>query len=521
MKEVKLCFLVSLLIFLFSGCKDDSVGPLGPDVDIISDNIVLNPSQVAPLTATINLDVSNPVRVSINVLGKNGSGSNIENNFEQTSTNHEIPVLGLYPNYENAVKLTFFDSNNQELGTKEYSIETDPLISDLPKIDINTANIEQMADGLTFVSYFGHDGESNPQRPFMFDANGDIRWYLDFRSNQELSDLFYDDGIERLQNGNLYFGDLNTNKIYEINMLGEVLNTWDMPGYGFHHEVKEKPNGNFLVTVNNNSLPTVEDHIIEIDRSSGDIINVWNLNESLDNTRTTWDTDLTDISVDWFHANAVEFDESDNTIIVSGRTQGVVKLNEENEVIWILAPHKGWETSGKGTDLNQFLLQPLDVNNEPITDEAVLTGDENHSDFEWPWYQHAPQVMPNGNVILFDNGDNRNYTGNNLYSRAVEYEIDKENMTIKQVWSYGKDRDGETYSRIVSDVDYFADENHVFFSPGAVLFGETAYGKAIEIDYDQHEVIFEATITPPAAAFGIITLHRTERMSIYPNENNN
>lgn len=510
--------VVTLIILPFSGCKNDSIGPLGPEVEILNENVTLNPTRFAPLSATIEIETSEPVRVSLRVTGRNGSDSDIVHQFDDAGTNLEIPVLGLYPDYSNTVEVTFSDISGRILGEKEYQIETGPLLADLPEIEINKAEIGQMAGRLTFVSYFGHseNGNPTPQRPFMFDAYGDIRWYLDFRQHSELSDLFYDDGMERLQNGNLYFGDLNGDKIYEIDMLGNTINTWDMTGYGFHHEVTEKPDGNFLATVNKNGASTVEDHIIEIDRETGQIVNVWDLRESLDPQRTVWDTPLADISVDWFHGNALYYDETDNTIVVSGRTQGVVKLTEENEVVWIIAPHKGWNTSGSGSDLTQYLLRPLDSTGEPITDQAVLSGDDNHPDFEWPWYQHAPLRMPNGNVMIFDNGDNRNYTGNRSYSRAVEYEIDREDMTIRQVWSYGKNRGEATYSRIVSDVDYDPAANHAYFIPGAVNFVGNTYGKVIELDYDRQQVLFEATIRPPAAAFGIITLHRTERMTIYP-----
>ena len=517
-------FFVPLLICLIiTGCKDKSSGPLGSDVEIIKDEVTVNPSGVAPLTAVIDLETSAEVSVSIKVTGVNGPESDIVHDFDQTGMQMEIPVLGLYPDFENTVELTFFSTTGTNLGTKSYSIQTGQLLADMPEIEINTANRSQMIEGLTFVSYFGHrvGGDATPQRPFMFDSFGDIRWYLNYGATDsqypELANLFYDDGMERLQNGNLFFGNGNTGTIYEINMLGEILNTWPMPGYGFHHEVTEKPNGNFLVTVNKNGINTVEDHIIEIDRDSKQIINVWDLRESLDQERTAWDTNLADISEDWFHANALYYDETDNTIVVSGRTQGTVKLTGNNEVVWILAPHKEWATSGNGTELSQFLLQPLDANDQPITDQAVLTGDQNHPDFEWSWYQHAPLRMPNGNVMLFDNGDNRNYGSGSLYSRAVEYEIDEDNMTIKQAWAYGKNRGEETYSRIVSDVDYHPDENHVFFIPGASNFGGSRYGKSIELDYSTGEVIFEATINPPEAAFGLITLHRTERMTMYPN----
>ena len=513
--------LILLSISLVVACNDNPSGNSNLEVDINNENITLNPSGVAPLTAFIEFETDVDVRVSIRVAGKNGPDSDIVHDFNSVSTNHQVPVLGLYPNFENIVELTLFSAGGRDLGTKTYTISTDPLLADLPDIEINTANRSQMIPGLTFVSYFGHreGGNATPQRPFMFDSYGDIRWYLNFAAvqNSELSGLFYDDGMERLQNGNLYFGNGATGKIYEIDMLGEIQDSWPMPGYGFHHEVTEKPNGNFLVTVNKQGISTVEDHIIEIDRTSKQIINVWDLRESLDQDRTAWPTAFADISVDWFHANALYFDETDNTIVVSGRTQGTVKLTESNELVWILAPHKEWGTSGNGTDLNSFLLQPLDSGNQPISDNDVLIGNTNHPDFEWAWYQHAPLRMPNGNVMLFDNGDNRNYNGiASPYSRAVEYEIDEENMTIKQVWSYGKQRGGETFSRIVSDVDYYEEANHVFFIPGASNDGGTRYGKTIELDYISQEVIFEATITPPEAAFGLITLHRTERMSIYP-----
>jgi arylsulfate sulfotransferase len=122
--------------------------------------------------------------------------------------------------------------------------------------------------------------------------------------------------------------------------------------------------------------------------------------------------------------------------------------------------------------------------------------------------------MPNGHVMLFDNGDNRNFRGEVSYSRAVEFAIDPTAMTVRQVWSYGKERGEETYSRIVSDVDYDPTLDHVFFSPGAVVFGDVN-GRVVEIDRATRQVVFEATIRPPLPFF-IITLHRTERLSLYP-----
>ena len=521
----KIVVITFLCIFVIACQSDDSgeaVGDPTPNETevVVSDELILNPSGYAPLSAKILLQTSEEARVSLKIIGKNGVGSDLVQNFPGLGTTFDIPVHGLYASLNNTVILSFEDGSGNDLGSKTYQVQTASLISEMPQITIQEAKRDQMAEGMTLVSYFGHNGSLFPQRPFIFDSYGDIRWYLDFSLHPQLNNLFYDDGIAQLANGNFYFGSGGNafgaggdNLIYEIDLFGNVINTWDMPGYGFHHEVLEKPNGNFLVTVNKLSAATIEDHIIEIDRVSKEIVNVWDLNLSMENTRTALTNDL----VDWFHANAVSYDDTDDAILVSGRTQALVKLNSENEVIWIMGPHKDWGISGNGIDLNTLLLQPLDVDGQPIVEQAVLDGDENHPDFEWNWYQHAPLIMPNGNIMLFDNGDNRNFTGNEDYSRAVAFGVDGLNKTIQQVWQYGKERGEETYSRIVSDVDYLESVDHVLFSPGAVSFNGSLYGKSIEVDYDTQELIFEATITPPSAFFDIITLHRTERLSLYAN----
>ena len=38
--------------------------------------------------------------------------------------------------------------------------------------------------------------------------------------------------------------------------------------------------------------------------------------------------------------NAIWHDENDNALAISGRNQGIVKVNWNNELQWILAPHK-------------------------------------------------------------------------------------------------------------------------------------------------------------------------------------
>jgi arylsulfate sulfotransferase len=513
------CTRLALLILGLTACSD-ATEPDDPSWKrpppsgsvITGEELVPDPTGYAPLSARIVIETSVPVSLSLRVEGRHGPASDVQHEFGDVSRHHNVPVLGLYENYDNHVDLTLFNAEGEELEVRSYTVSTPPPNPNLPEIVIEHAEPAAMVEGMTLVSYFGNAGELFPNRAFVFDRWGDVRWLLDYDGHPSLGDLSFDVGVERLANGNLYFGSQQTDEIYEVDMLGRVLNSWNMPGFGFHHQVLEKPDGNFLVTVHNWSVSTIEDHVVEIGRTTGAVVNVWDLTQSLDPDRRTW----SDRTTDWAHVNAVAYDERDDTIIVSARHQGVAKLTRNNRVVWILAPHRGWQTAGDGTDLSQLLLQPLDAAGTPITDADVLSGDANHPDFEWNWYQHATKVMPNGHLLLFDNGDNRNYVGQGPYSRAVEFSIDAEDRTVQQVWSYGKQRGAETYSRIVSDVDFHPAEDHVLFSPGAVELGGGYYGKAVEIERATGSVVFEATITPPEP-FRIVTFHRTERLSLYPN----
>jgi arylsulfate sulfotransferase len=510
MKRITVGLFV-ILLFVLSSCKKDQTTTEAPatvtgsfvQAQIINQSVTPNPSGYAPLTASIEFSTSIATRAQIRVVGKNGSASDVIKMFDTLSLHHVLPVLGLYAGYANTVELTLFDSANNALGTSSVSIQTAGLNASLPAIAINTSQSGKRP-GMTMVNYLA------TVMPFVFDEFGDIRWYLDFRQHPTLSNLNYDVGPERLRNGNLYFGDINSAAIYEVDMMGYVLNTWSFPGYIFHHRVCEKPNGNFIVSVSKQGLSTIEDQIIEIDRQSKQIVNTWDLRQSMQYSRQA----LTTNTSDWLHVNSVEYDSSDNTIIVSGRTQGVVKLDYSNKVVWLLAPHHGWGLSGDGTDLNTKLLQPLDASGNPITDTSVLSGFNNHPDFEWNWCQHAVKVAPGGNLSLFDNGDQRNWVAAGPYSRAVIYHIDPVAMTVQQLWRYGKSRGAETYSRIVSDVDIDADLNHVVFSPGAIQ-NNGASGRVVEVDKTTSAILFEATITPPDAS-AAVTFHRTQRLSLYP-----
>jgi len=516
-------FSLYLLLFLFIlSCEEDDdqefFAPTAVNIAQIDDTLILNPSGYSPLSARLIRNYPVAVNLEIWIKDINSGAFELLKRYSRYERRFDIPILGLFPNHKNILKISAINAQQKVVTEEDFEIETSPLPIGMPEIIIKKDLGNLKSSGMNLLSYWGI---RNPQMPLIFDEDGRIRWYLDYRNHPELASLSYDNGLERLYNGNFYFGDKSSDKIYEVDMYGEVINSWFLPGHEFHHNVSERSNGNFLVTTtkigdtHDNGIAVVEDWVIEIARSNGMIIREWDLKESLDEYRTSWRDDLVNPPIDWFHGNAVIEGKDQNSMIASGRTQGIVKFNMSNQPLWILSTHNGWGVNRDSVDLNQFLLQPLDAASTPILDTNVLNGHTNHPDFEWAWYPHAPEYLPNGDLLIFDNGDNRNYSPSQEYSRAVIFRIDEQNRTIQQIWTYGKSRGKETYGQYVSDVDYLADKDNILFSPG---FGTENDGKIggriVEIDYTSKQVVFEAIINNPPGSF--VCFHRAERLSLYP-----
>lgn len=142
----------------------------------------------------------------------------------------------------------------------------------------------------------------------------------------------------------------------------------------------------------------------------------------------------------WAHVNSVDYDPTDDSIIISSRHQGIVKIGRDKKVKWILASPEGWK---KG--LKEALLTPVDKSGKPIKCE----GSKCEGDFDWSWTQHTAwriDSKSDKNILflsVFDNGDARGMEQPPLpdmkYSRAVVYKIDQRKKTVEQIWEVGKE----------------------------------------------------------------------------------
>ena len=165
----------------------------------------------------------------------------------------------------------------------------------------------------------------------------------------------------------------------------------------------------------------------------------------------------------WAHVNSVDYDPTDDSIIISSRHQSaIIKIGRDKKVKWILGAPRGWRSPWK-----EALLTPVDADGKPIacTDVSCEGG------FDWTWTQHTAfriDAKSDKDVIYitsFDNGDARGMEQPALpeekYSRAVIFKIDQKKHTVEQIWTYGKERGHGWYSPVTSLTEYHEDKDSI------------------------------------------------------------
>lgn len=475
----------SLIILLFGSCRKDEVQLLG---EVLSEVLLAAPIRLdtnphAPLTAFAHVETNVPTYLQVTVTG----AAPLHRTFrDSTSRHHRIPVVGLYPGVENELVIRIEDAAASRFALDTVRFTTPPLPDYLPAIRIDRADSARMEPGWTLAELnIGGNGNLRTV-PIAFDRHGVIRWFVDLQAWGSWMAPF-----EPMQNGHFLFA--KSWGVFSIDETGNEVDRWGMSGYSQHHDAVELPNGDFLLPASDASLLTSLDQMVVMGRDSGGVQKVWDFRDVLDVDRY----DLLLAKSDWLHVNSVWFDPSDDGVIVSARHQGVFKVSADNQLQWILAPHRGWGKAGayeEGPETAEFLLTAVNPAGQPF-ETALQEGREGTPDFRWPWGQHAAMLLPNGNILLFDNGWNRHFTYDEAdFSRVVEYEIDESARTVKQTWQYGEERGAELYSPNISDADFLPESGHVLMISGNIHHAGQHYAKVIEIDYPGKEAVFEATL---------------------------
>lgn len=470
---------------------DDGDTPQNIPPAILEYYIEENPNNHLSCRIFVSTDIATTAEVIVEERGKETWSIGP---FETRTMNHDLPILGLHADSVFTFYVTVTEQNDLSSTSGPMYLQTDPLPEDFPPIEITISEPDKMQPGFTIFNIY----RWSPRRDNGFglligvDEAGRVVWY-------------HRDDLMIMNTSLTTQGTLVYNKLIlgvaEIDLMGDFVNQWNVIQlgiYGIHHEVMELPCGNLMGFSSDlkkiGGYPTtgdrsktynvVGDVIVEFNRS-GQKVKQWNLFDYLDPHRIKkgfhdssfwkWPYFWIKYPKDWTHSNAIIYDSTDHSFIVSMRHQDwLAKIDmDEDSLVWKL---------GDG-------------------DDFTLLGDG-----KWFYHQHAPNFMPNGNIIVYDNGNNRpSYADDPTpYSRVVEYELDYQNMTAEQVWEYR----GETtfFASFLGDVTLL-DNGNILICDGGLVSNPFEHEmhpdnhkriRINEVTHDKNpEKVFELVIDDP------------------------
>ena len=353
------------------------------------------------------------------------------------------------------------------------------------------------------------------------DTAGHLRWWLMDTLIEDPEDPWnsgYFMGFQQTKDGALTWGYGQRYVKYDL-MGRKIFNNLLPVGYSdFSHAFDNMQNGNNLLRVgfsdyrraDGKRVHTVRDVVIEVDKD-GNVVDDWRLMDILDpyrdNVLKALDQGAVCLNVDaeksgqtmsaeelakqeasdkfgditgvgagrnWVHVNSVDYDPTDDSIIISSRHQSaIIKIGRDKKVKWILSSPEGWKKGWAGK-----VLTPVDAKGNKIKCEGSVC----EGGFDWSWTQHTAWRIDEKStkdviyITAFDNGDGRGMEQPALpemkYTRGVVYKIDQKKMTVEQVWEVGKKEGHDHYSPTTGLTRYEADKNSVtvFFSTAGFDF---------------------------------------------------
>lgn len=465
----------------------------------------VGPNASAPLAGLLEVSTNVPTTVFVTVT--DGTDT-FELDFTEAAMDHALPILGLHPDTTYTVTMTATTLDDVELSASPLMGTTDPLPDNFPIITVETSDPPSMEPGVTLLCISDF--------LVILDSAGDVVWFYDSttRSPQD---------CRRTPAGTFVFNQRDANAIDEVDVLGNVLNRWyptelftDAPLEGsipvaidtMHHEVFPLASGSFLTMSTElrgfDNYPTSEEDPtpqatpqnvigdvivqfapngdVEMTRRLLDILDPYRL--GYDSFGAFWDEDYADEGggIDWSHGNAVVHDPDGGMVISLRHQDALVKLDDAGELMWILAPPANWTS-----EFQSYLLAPQG------------------SPFAYTYHQHAPEILPDGNILVFDNGNYRASppdTPQTEYSRAVEFDIDETAMTVTQVWEY--DAGEALFAPFLGDTDRMSTTNNTLITFG----GQVQRVQEVTGD-DPAVVVFELSASE--------SIYRSERLpSLYP-----
>ena len=288
----------------------------------------------------------------------------------------EFLLIGLVPGQENTVTLTAYNRQGAQTQSASFTIDMPEPTSgyDVTLETVDGDSAQELSNGLYYAMGIG--GQYG--YTFFYDNDGVMRYEMVLEGYHSDRFLWDDDGS--------LITCVGSTKVARLNRFGQVTQVYDLGTYELHHDINWGPEGTILALATGLEGETVEDQVLQIDLESGEVTHIVDFTQVFqsyfDITRPVQATDpfglWSEGEWDWLHLNSLQYDESDNSIIVSSReTSTIIKcaLGEEPQIVWMAGNPDFWE----GTDFAQYSL-------------------EAQGDFSYQYGQHDVELMSSEEV---------------------------------------------------------------------------------------------------------------------------
>ncbi len=465
------------------------------------------------LSAYIDFDTTVAAAPSVQVSGPDGTYNVPSGGILSTNpgTSHHVGVLGMFVggNYS----FTAFATVGANTVSRPGLSYVPPQLPHVFPLVINVSKPAEMQPGLSLFSLNNGLMGITPNNDgiYALDNQGRVVWY--YRDSKYMLE------VQRLaSNGHILVMEYGGTMVYEIDVWGNVLHTWTAASLGLefvHHDIIVLPNGNYLTFSNEMRAiggysPTilgcpggvcnvVGDIIVEF-TPAGQVVDQFKLLDYLDPHRipqidlfntAEFNVHYNTVTKDWSHCNGLQYSAADDSVIVSCRSQNIVfKYRHSDHLMkWVLGSN---DPSSTIDDTWPFLT---------LVGPGMLQA-----------YSHSPKLLPNGHLMLYDNGDYRPVQ----YTRAVEFAIDEPNLQVQQVWDWADpDYNPLLYAYYSGGVEQQPDSGTVLQCDGGLLTsGNINWVRLAEVNQSTQEKVFEATIQVSNSAY---IAYRAQRVStLYP-----
>jgi len=266
-------------------------------------------------------------------------------------------------------------------------------------------------------------------------------------------------------------------------------NTTENLVFSEHHDIEYISESNTYLTLQREEV-VIEDNVYSFDRiveytPTGEL--VWSISTQSFVSYTDWCPfqDMYGNTRSITHSNSLFYNPNDDSILLGCRNMNTIyKINHtSSELIWSLGEHGEFDLYDQYGNLKDSL-----------------------------WYHaHAFEFFDDNKIICFDNDYHNQTNPLNQQSRIVEIEIDENNKTAREIWTYEAPK--EYFSSIWGDSDKLPNGNRLATFGSIYETIITRDAKVLEVN-EEKEIVWQLEFYPNSLySYG---LYRWERFTPKP-----